>query len=191
MEFLRELVIEKAGLTEEHYSQFCWLLKPVYLKKKEFLIQPGAVCSFIGFVETGVLRSFIQRKTEEFNLDFSLPCSVVSAYTSFLTQTLCNGFIQALANTQLHVITYADYQNLLSRDAAWFKLGKYISDALFIKKCNREASLLMDSASNRYEALLKNYPGIEQLVSQYHLAAYLGIQPESLSRMKALTYIKE
>ena len=65
-------------------------------------------------------------------------------------------------------------------------LMKYIADTLFIKKCRKETSLLMDDALERYKLLLRTYPHIEQHVSQYHIASYLGIKPESLSRLKSL-----
>ena len=54
--------------------------------------------------------------------------------------------------------------------------GKYIADTLFIKKCRKETSLLMDNALDRYKLLLQTYPNIEQHVSQYHIASYLGIK---------------
>lgn len=54
------------------------------------------------------------------------------------------------------------------------------------EKCRKESSLLMDSALDRYKLLLRTFPHIEQHVSQYHIASYLGIKPESLSRLKSL-----
>ncbi len=186
--FLHQL-IKEVGLTEDHYHQLCGLVKNVDFARKEFLLQAGTTCSFIGFVEGGVLRSFVQKEGDEFNIDFYLPNSFVSAYTSFLTQTPANGAIQALSDTKVKLISHSDYQSLLEQDDSWHRLGKHISDQLFIRKCKREASFLMDSAIERYKALLANYPTIEQLVAQYHIASYLGIKPESLSRIKSLTYI--
>ncbi|WP_439879671.1 Crp/Fnr family transcriptional regulator [Pontibacter sp. MBLB2868] len=186
--FLHQLLRE-VGLTADHFTLLCGLAKTVSLTKKEFLLQTGTTCSFIGFVEVGVLRSFVQKEGDEFNIDFYLPHAFVCAYTSFLTQTPAAGSIQALADTKIKLISYADYHSLLAQDDSWHRLGKHISDQLFVRKCKREISFLTDSASERYKALLANYPTIEQLVAQYHIAAYLGIKPESLSRIKSLTYI--
>ena len=80
----------------------------------------------------------------------------------------------------------SDYDQLLQESNEWYKLGKYIADTLFIKKCRKETSLLMDNALGRYKLLLQTYPNIEQDVSQYHIASYLGIKPESLNRLKSL-----
>ncbi len=80
---------------------------------------------------------------------------------------------------------------MIKVNPVYYKLGKFISDSLFLKKCKRETSLLMDSTNDKYKFLLDLYPQIEQVVPQYHIASYLGIKPESLSRMKSLTYINE
>jgi hypothetical protein len=85
------------------------------------------------------------------------------------------------------MLSKSDYQKLLNTDSDFYKLSKLISETLFIRKCKRETTLLMDSAQERYAFLLKNYPKIEQLIPQYQIASYLGIKPESLSRIKSLT----
>ena len=191
MDTLRDILINKIGLKEVHFLQLNKLLKKVQLKKKDHLIKAGETCSFLGFVQDGVLRSYIQKDVDEFNVDFYLPNCFVSSYTSFLTQTPTKGYIQALSDATIYSISHADYTDLLKFSSDWYLLGKYIADTLFIKKCIRETSLLTDSATDRYRLLLNTYPQIEQQVAQYHIATYLGIKPESLSRIKALTYINK
>ncbi len=191
METLRNILNKEIGLDEELFFPLEKVLVSLHLSKKEFLIKEGKVCSFIGFLETGVLRSYILTEGNEFNIDFYMPGSFVSAYTSFLTQTPSAGDIQALSESVIYILNLSDYSKLLKLNSEYYKLGKYISDSLFIKKCKRESSLLMDSASDRYKFLLSIYPHIEQLVPQYHIASYLGIKAESLSRIKSLTYINE
>ncbi|MTI32762.1 Crp/Fnr family transcriptional regulator [Xanthovirga aplysinae] len=191
MNNFRDILIDKIGLQEEHYLNLSKVLKKVYLKKKDFLLKAGNICSFIGFIQEGVLRSYVQKDGDEFNIDIYLQGSFVSSYTSFLTQMPSKGNLQALADTTIYIIPYKDYSELLKSTGDWYLFGKYLADTLFIKKCQRETSLLTDSATERYRLLLKTYPQIEQLVTQYHIASYLGIKPESLSRIKSLTYINE
>ncbi len=191
METLKDIFINEIGLNDEHLIQFGKILKRIHLQKKEFLIETGDICSFIGFVQGGVLRTYVGKGDEEFNIDFHMPNSFVSGYKSFLTQTPTGAYIQALSDTTIYFISYSDYHNLLKNSPDWYRLGKYIADTLFIKKCERESTLLMNSAIERYRLLLMTYPSIEQLVAQYHIASYLGIKPESLSRIKALTYINK
>ena len=151
----------------------------------------GSVCNFIGVVTSGILRSYIRNNDEEFNNDFYPENSFVSAYTSYLTQMPTNCNIQALTDVELNYLTYDQFNKLIAGDSDFLKLGKYISDNYFIRKCKRETSFLKNTASERLENLYTIYPGIEQQVSQYHIASYLGIKPESLSRIKLLTYINK
>jgi len=191
MNSLKDIIVDKLGLDDIYLKQIEQVVEVVKLRKKDYLIKAGNICSFIGFIEDGALRSYIFKENNEFNVDFYLPESFVSAYTSFLTQLPTNTNIQALSDSTIYTISYSSYNDLLKTSVEWYRLSKLIADTLFIKKCKREKSLLMDSARDRYSLLLKTHPQIEQLVAQYHIASYLGIKPESLSRIKSLTYINK
>ncbi|MBS7232317.1 Crp/Fnr family transcriptional regulator [Flavobacterium psychroterrae] len=191
MESLQAIFTETLGLNVELFEEFQKELRIKNLKKKEFLIQEGAVCDFIALVISGTLRSYVQNNEGEFNNDFYLENSFVSAYTSFLTQMPTNCNIEALTNAKVYYITHKQFNSLIERDNNFLKLAKYISDNYFIRKCKRETSFLKNSAAERLEMIRILYPGIEQKVPQYHIASYLGIKPESLSRIKLLTYINK
>lgn len=191
MESLIALFTGKLGLDQDHFETFYAQLKTKSLKKKEYLIREGAVCNFIAFVSSGTFRSYIRNNEDEFNNDFYFDNDFVSAYTSFLTQMPTNCNIEALTDCTVHYISYEKLNRLIAQDTAFLKLSKYISDTYFIRKCKRETSFLKHSASERLQGLSSLYPGIEQRVSQYHIASYLGIKPESLSRIKLLTYINK
>ena len=191
MEKFKNTLIDTCGYQKDYLEQIESVVNRVTLQKKDFLSKEGNVCSFIGFVESGILRSYIHKEENEFNIDFYLPGSFVSSYTSFITRLPANTNIQALSDATVYSISYTDYINLLNSSVEWYVMGKYIADTLFMKKCKREKSLLKDTAEERYKLLVETYPEIEQLVAQYHIASYLGIKPESLSRMKSLTYINK
>jgi CRP-like cAMP-binding protein len=191
MEGYVSILTEELGYTAEHVTHFESFLEVLPVSRKEVVNSAGNICSFIGFLEKGVLRSYILKEGDEFTVDFFLPGSFVSSYTSFLTRKPANTSIQALTDSLIYCLSYENYTKLLDSSPQWYLLAKFISDSLFMKKCRREKSLLMDSAADRYSLLIKTYPQIEQLVTQYHIASYLGIQPESLSRIKSLTYIKK
>jgi len=184
--FTRELYMETSS-----FERLIGEMRTKVLKKNEHLIREGSICNFIGLVATGTLRSYIRKNDDEFNNDFYFKDSFVSAYTSYLTQLPTNCNIQALTDVEINYITYEQLNKLIAEDSDFLKLGKYISDNFFIRKCKRETSFLKNTASERLENLSTIYPGIEQLVSQYHIASYLGIKPESLSRIKLLTYINK
>lgn len=183
---LENLLTKEIGLSSDLFKRLMDECNEVILKKKDFLLHQGQVCSFIGFVETGVLRSYIEREGDDYISDFYFEGSFTTSYRSFLTGEASVGSIQALEKSVIYCLSKSKYDQLLQISNEWYKLGKYVADTLFIKKCRKETSLLMDNALARYKLLLETYPKIEQHVSQYHIASYLGIKPESLSRLKTL-----
>lgn len=191
MKALHDFLTQAIGLDPAYADALQHLFVPRPYKKKEILVSEGSVCHFIGWVATGTLRSFITGNGEEFNNDFYFAGDIASAYSSFLTGEATNCTIEALADTEVYLLSDEHYQELTSKDAEWLKLGKYISDTYFIRKCRRESAFLRLDAAERLASLNQLYPGIEQKVSQYHIASYLGIKPESLSRIKLLTYINK
>ena len=130
------------------------------------------------------MRSFVRGNGEEHNTDFYFDNYFVSAYSSFVTQLPSDHSIQALTETSIRYITMEQYEYLITSDREWLKFGKYVAEYFLIKKCKREISFLQQTARERMEEMLFTYPGIEQMISQYHIASYLGIKPESLSRIK-------
>jgi len=186
MNVVEKILIENLKLSNELYDRFMELSNTKHLKKKDYFTQVGKVCHHLGIIESGVLRSFIEKGAEEFTKDFYFTGSLVVSYGSFLTGELCTGSIQALEETHLITLSRTAYFQLLEESVEWYKFANYISFGFLARKCPRETSFLTDDAYERYKLLLKTYPRIEQLVSQHHIASYLGIKPESLSRLKNL-----
>lgn len=186
MDNLKHILINELHISNDLCSRFIELSENRVLKKKELLVEQGKVCKSIGFIQSGVLRSYVEKDATEHIKEFYFPETFVVAYGSFLTGEPCIGNIQALSETHLITISRTAYDLLLSESNEWLKLDKHITLNLLTKKCRKETSFLMDSAYERYKLLLKTYPNIEQHVSQHHIAAYLGIKPESLSRLKTL-----
>ncbi len=186
MTALERILKKELRLPDEMYRRFVELAGEQQLAKKEMFAERGKVCRHIGIVESGLLRSYIERDGEEFIKDFYFPGSVVVSWGSFQTGEPCIGNIQALDKTRLVTISREAYDLLPKESGEWCRFGKYVSDSLLMRKCRRETSFLTEDAYERYKLLLETYPGIEQHVSQHHIAAYLGIKPESLSRLKSL-----
>ncbi len=186
MNLLESIITDTLKMPYEFYIRLLEVSESRIYSKKDYLLTIGKVCTFIGFVEEGVLRNYKEKDGEEFIGDFHVAGSFTTSYRSFMLKQPSVGAIQALEESRVRIISRDAYEMLLNESALWYKFGKYIIDTLFIKKCIKETSLLTDTAQERYELLLKTYPHIEQHVAQYHIASYLGIKPESLSRLKSL-----
>lgn len=131
---IKKLIIEEIGLSNISYERLIEVTERLSLKKKDFLLQQGKVCAFIGFVEKGTLRSYIEKDGEEYTSDFYTDGSFTTSYRSFLTKEPSIGSIQALENSLILSLSKSNYELLLQESNEWYKLGKYIADTLFIRK---------------------------------------------------------
>ena len=155
------------------------------LARQELWLPAGHTARYLAFVETGVLRSFLDLDERELTNAFFLAGSVAGAFTCFLTQLPSAWAMQALAPCQLATVSYDLLQTLYARHSCWLRWGRQLLEMQFLHKCRRETSFLRASAAERYQALRRDCPTLEQQVAQYHIAAYLGITPETLSRLRA------
>ncbi len=189
MDAFRKILIETIGLKDHHVDELIRIMHVKTYHRKEFLITEGTVCNFIGFISKGLMRSFVTGKGKECNTDFYFDNYFISAYSSFITQLPTVHTIQALTETEVCCLSLTQYNELIEADVEWLRLGKYVGEFFLVRKCQREMSFLKQTAAERIDSMLIAYPGIEQTISQYHIASYLGIKPESLSRIKLLDYI--
>lgn len=155
------------------------------LAKHDAWLPAGQVARHLAFVETGVLRSYLNTEEREITNGFFLAGSVAGAFTSLLTQQPSAWSLQALAPTRLASFSYDLLPTLYARHACWLRWGQQLLEEQFLLKCRRETAFLRASAAERYQALRRQHPDLEQHVAQRHLASYLGITPETLSRLRA------
>jgi CRP-like cAMP-binding protein len=182
---LRQKINSIIPLQEVEIEYFLSKLDQQQLRKDEILLKEGDTCDFIAYVNKGALRTYLVKDGKEVNTEFFLEGSFAGAFTSFLMHQKTKLMIQALEDSSLFLISKALLQELYERNATWYAFGKYIFEQEFIKKCRRESSFLQDDALARYLTLLDQYPHIEEKVSLYHIASYLGIKPETLSRIRS------
>lgn len=156
--------------------------------KGTLVVRPGSVSDTIYYVHTGVLRTFLSKNGNEITTEFFFPGTFAGAFTSYLLQRPTALSVEAVQDTTLLAINKTTLEELCRVDMRWNLLGKFIFETEFVKKCERESSFLLDEAKVRYRALLMHKPDIETLVPLNFIASYLGIQPETLSRLRSQKY---
>jgi CRP-like cAMP-binding protein len=154
------------------------------LVKHEAWLPAGQVARHLAFVETGVLRSYLTTAEREITNGFFLAGSITGAFTSLLTQQPSAWSLQALAPTQLVSFSYDLLPTLYARHTCWLHWERQLLAEQFLLKCRRETAFMRASAAERYHALRQQYPDLEPQVAQLHIASYLGITPETLSRLR-------
>lgn len=156
----------------------------VRVSKGDFLIRENQVCRKLYFIHQGAVSVFILKDGNEHIKDFSLHNKFITAYTSFQTENPSSIYLRAEQNCELTWWSKPVLNSLMNNNIHWTALAKNISDYLFMRKEKREISLLLDSAETRYLNFLKEYPQAFQAFPQYLIASYLGVRPQSLSRIR-------
>jgi CRP-like cAMP-binding protein len=159
--------------------------KPKQLKKKDFLLHQGEVSKFETFVSKGCLRAFyINDKGEEHIVQFAVEDWWIGDMYSFLTQTPAMFTIEALEDCKLLQIDKNSLEELYLKLPKMERFFRIIIQNAFVASQKRIISAMSQTADERYLAFIQKYPAIEQRIPQYQVAAYLGITPEFLSRIR-------
>ncbi|MFW5717878.1 MAG: HXXEE domain-containing protein, partial [Spirochaetota bacterium] len=121
---------------------------------------------------------------KEVNKHFCLEGSVAIAYGPFLRREESEISIQALEDSKLLVIDYQTYTDLLDDHVFWQTAARRMAELIFTLAHKRERELMLLDARERYRRFVCDIPNLLNRVSQYHIASYLGVAPESLSRIR-------
>lgn len=182
---LNKVLQNLVEIPSDEIAKLSRVFQPLTLKNGEFLIRAGEIPTQIGFVVSGILRLYyVNSAGTEFTKSFCPENHFVTAYSALVLNQPAKFFIEALEDSLLLVVDYSQYVQLCAGHSCWQTINHKLVEALFIKKEKREAELLLDDATTRYQKFLKEYPDLENRVKQYHIASYLGISPVSLSRIR-------
>lgn len=177
------------GIEEELFEGFYALLEFKSVKKNDFVLQEGQVCKFIGLIQEGSMRTYYINENEEevnflFHFDQRIEDTVFTDYESFLLNIPSKLNIQALEDCIVSTMSQENWITLSNTNLYWQQFSKKMTEKAYLSAKKRVEDLLYYSPENRYLKLLKENPIIFQKISQRHIASYLGITPQSLSRIR-------
>ena len=176
---------QKVALTPEDEALIQQYLSPKKLRKKQYLLQEGDVCKFIAFVEKGALRQYtIDDSGNERIIQFALEGWTISDLYSFLTKESATYHIDALEDCELVLISKSAHEELLQKVAKYETYTRLQITGAYIAMQRRLTSIISTTPEERYAGFLALYPNIAQRVPQHMIASYMGLQPETLSRIR-------
>lgn len=155
------------------------------LKKKEFLLQDGKICNFIGFISEGTIRHFHIKDGVERTCDISFENSWVTDFQSFTCNTSCIMNLQAMEDTAVFVIRKENLHKLYTECAKYETFGRLMAEKVARRATEIAMSLSSDKPEERFQKLIKTQPNLFQRIPQKYIANFLGISPESLSRIRS------
>jgi CRP-like cAMP-binding protein len=177
-------------LTPEEEQHFVSLLKIKEIKKKQYLLQEGDITRHQYFVNKGCLRTYtIDERGLEHIIQFAIEDWWTGDMYSFLTQTPARYTIEALEDSELLCLEKNALESLYEKVPKFEKFFRQLLQNAFISLQERIISNLSKPADERYCTFIEKYPKMEQRLPLKQIASYLGITPESLSRIRS-QYIK-
>lgn len=182
--FIQKIVPE---ISEPELKNFSSKARKLELKKGELFVKEGEVCQQLLFIHKGLFRYYLLHEGNDFVKDFAIDTQnpFCTAYTSFMLQKPSEIWIEALEHSLVWSWDKSDVLSLFKNHPLWVRFAKLMADQLFYRKEKKEIELLKCSAETRYLHFLVDFPGVSQRIPQYHIASYLGITPESLSRIRS------
>ena len=177
---------EKVNLSEEEEEVIKQYLTPKKLRKKQYLLQEGDICKHIAFVEKGALKAYVVDDAgAESIIQFALEGWVISDLYSFLTGEPATYNIDALENAELVLISKSAHEELLKKLPKYETYIRLQITGAYIALQKRLTSIISLPLEERYKNFLAIYPNIAQRVPQHMIASYMGLTPETLSRVRS------
>ncbi|WP_028978758.1 Crp/Fnr family transcriptional regulator [Sporocytophaga myxococcoides] len=174
-----------ASAPEEETDFFLELLKPIRLNKGDYFISQGQIPRKFAFVHEGLFRYLYVDKTgKEFTKNFITEGKFIVSYSAMIAQKPSILYIEALEDSTILEIDYAQWLEVKKRHECWSVLLIAMLEHAFVIKEKRERDLLLLDAKERYMDFLNEFPSLENRVRQHMIASYLGISPISLSRIR-------
>lgn len=181
----------KVSLTEEEKTELQSFFSVKKLKKKQYLLQEGAVCKCLSFVNKGLLKSYFtdEKGGENINM-FAFEGWWISDFKSFINQEKAVLNIDAVEETELLMITLEDYDKLMLKIPVMDRYFRILYQNSLVTKDYRLIASNSYTAEEKYLQLVKKNPEMIKRVPHNLIASYLGLAPETISRIRKKILLK-
>jgi CRP-like cAMP-binding protein len=171
-------------LTPKEVDCIKLLWKEKSIKKGDFFLAEEQVCKQVAFIVKGLMRYYINHDGEDKTYAFAQENNFVCNYESFVPQIPSTKIIQVLEDCEILQISYADLQTFYKSITEGERFGRLVIEQVFIQTLKDLSSFYTDTPEYRYEKFIKQHADLQQRISQYHIASYVGVKPQSLSRIR-------
>jgi len=153
-------------------------------QKNDFFLKQGQVTTSLFVMEKGLIRAFFTKDDKEYNTWFAKEGEMISSILPLYANKPSIENIQFLEDATGYLISINDLNALYKKYPQMETIGRKIAEELCIILEERITSLHTESAEERYHTLIKQYPHLLQRLSLGHIASFLGITQETLSRIR-------
>lgn len=172
-------------LSDDELSLFVSKLSFAALKKKDIFLTSGKVQKSISFIAEGLVRSFyIDDNGNEITVGFYKEGDYAAHYPAFITRHPCQYMIQCLEPTSMAYVSFEDQQWIYQQSPGFERYGRLITEEILKRQLARLESFILQTAEERYLDFIKRHPTLFNRVSLSHLCSYLGIERQTLTRIR-------
>lgn len=183
-EQIREFFEKIKPLSKNEWAAFASALEPVSFKKNELILNFDQVERYIYFINKGIVRKYLYSSGEEFDIGFFFPGKFFSDYNSILTGVPSGFCTQAITNVEAVRILKKDLFSLYESSPAFNTIGRTVTELFFLEVVNLWADSVSLTGEERYLKLKQTNPEYLQKIPIKYLSRYLGLHPNSLSRIR-------
>lgn len=191
MNQLYKNINQKVEISEQDFERFSSLTKTIKVKKNEFFINEGNIAKYIAFVHVGILYSYsIDDKGDKHVVQIALENHWISDLFSFITEEPSLFNVQAIETSEITLISKENFKKACNTIPAFERFFRILIQNAYVSSQRRVSRIYGNTAEERYVKLIETHPKIIQRVPQHYIASYLGIKPQSLSRIRKNIYTK-
>lgn len=172
-------------LSLKQQEEICNTFEFQNLPRDTILLKVGEVCNHTHFIVEGLARSSYKKDSKEFVTWLGFEGEFVHSAQSFLLREPSLESIVLISDCKLLSLSHPNLELLYEKDPIWNKVGRLLYELHYITLQARLNSHLSMSAAERYDQIYLRHPDILDRVKLVHLASYLGMTPETLSRLRA------
>jgi len=184
IEKIRQSISKLANLPAEEWAFYSELLEEVTFKKRAYLTPLGEIEKYAYFIMEGPVRYVKPTDDKDICVDLGFSGNFVSSFASCLSQTPSQVAIQAVTPVIAMRLNYEPVRQFIESSSQEERFHRRIAEQLYIRETKRTYSLISQTAEERYLNLIKNQPDVLSLIPIKDLASYLGVHPDSLSRIR-------
>ena len=155
-----------------------------FIRKGDHFLNLGQVSRYIAFIDSGLMMHYSLHDGIEIPCNFSVEGDWMGSLKSFTSSSPTETAIKALEDTWIREISAEHIQHLFLLSPRWLLFKNHLVQDVFFNITQHNADLTMLGAKERYYKFMREQPDLINRVPQYYIAAYLGITPQSLSRIR-------
>ena len=183
--FLKSVRTICPDLTDIELNQFASTFSFERMKKRALFLQSGKVQTVIGFITKGLVRSFFtDRDGNEITVGFYSEGDYAAHYPSFISQQPSRYSIQCLEPTTMVCLSFEGIQWIYQQAPGFERYGRLAVQEIFKRQQARIESFIFQTAEERYLDFIDHHPTLFGRISLSHLCSFLGIERQSLSRIR-------